>query len=225
MEPAELFVSVVVPAYNEEDRLTGMLEEAVDYLEHMYGKLASEKDSSAGAVATRSMRKRKSNGHATNGHATNGHATDAVADRGWEILIVSDGSTDHTEDVAFGFARDHQLSLHPKGYAGPWTPQAQEGVPIPPGTIRMVNLTHNRGKGGAVTHGMRHVRGRYVVFADADGASKFTDLGKLVTACQGIEDAEGRGVAVGSRAHMVGSEAVVKVRTRKTPDEGKSRSN
>ncbi|KAJ5833497.1 Dolichyl-phosphate beta-glucosyltransferase [Penicillium riverlandense] len=205
MEPAELFVSVVVPAYNEEDRLTGMLEEAVDYLERMYGKLAGEGDSSAGAVATRSMRKRKSNGHAPNGHATG-----SAADRGWEILIVSDGSTDHTEEVAFGFARDHQLSLHPKGYAGPWTPQAREGVPIPPGTIRMVNLTHNRGKGGAVTHGMRHVRGRYVVFADADGASKFTDLGKLVTACQEIEDTEGRGVAVGSRAHMVGSEAVVK---------------
>lgn len=218
MEPAELFMSVVVPAYNEEDRLTGMLEEAVDYLEHMYGRLASEKDSSVGAVSTRSMRKRKSNGPATNGHATNGHAPGLAMNRGWEILIVSDGSTDHTEDVAFGFARDHQLSLHPKGYAGPWTPQVREGVPIPPGTIRMVNLTHNRGKGGAVTHGMRHIRGRYVVFADADGASKFTDLGKLVTACQEIEDAEGRGVAVGSRAHMVGSEAVVKVRTRKSPD-------
>ncbi|KAJ5099509.1 Dolichyl-phosphate beta-glucosyltransferase [Penicillium argentinense] len=203
IEPAELFMSVVVPAYNEEDRLPGMLEEAVNYLEHMYGTLG--KSNGADAVETRSMRKRK-----PNDDSSNGHATGSASDRGWEIVIVSDGSTDRTEEVAFRFAKDHQLSLHPKGNAGPWTPQVHEGVHIPPGTIRVVSLTHNRGKGGAVTHGMRHVRGRYVVFADADGASKFGDLGKLVTACQEIEDEDGRGVAVGSRAHMVGSEAVVK---------------
>ena len=199
-------MSVVVPAYNEEDRLSGMLEEAVNYLEQMYGTLGEENGATA-PIETRSMRKRKPN---ADGGA--GHATGSASDRGWEIIIVSDGSTDRTEKVAFGFARDHQLSLHPKGEAGPWTPKVHEGVHIPPGTIRVVNLTHNRGKGGAVTHGMRHVRGRYVVFADADGASKFEDLGKLVVACQDLEDADGRAVAVGSRAHMVGSEAVVKVR-------------
>ncbi|KAJ5512557.1 Dolichyl-phosphate beta-glucosyltransferase [Penicillium fimorum] len=204
--PAELFMSVVVPAYNEEDRLTGMLEEAVNYLEHMYGDTASAiaRSSSPGTMETRSMRKRKPNGDTTS------DAVGSASDRGWEIILVSDGSTDRTEEVAFWFARDHQLSLHPKGHAGPWTPKAAEGVHIPPGTIRVVNLTHNRGKGGAVTHGMRHVRGQYVVFADADGASKFDDLGKLVGACRDVEDAKGRAVAVGSRAHMVGSEAVVK---------------
>ena len=202
-------MSLVVPAYNEEDRLGGMLEEAVNYLERKYGTLANEQDTrSNGAV-----RNRKPNGH-VNGHANgngNGHLTNTGLDRGWEILIVSDGSTDKTEEMAFAFAKDHQLSSHPKAYAGPWTPKTQEGVHIPPGTIRVVSLTHNRGKGGAVTHGMRHVRGEYVVFADADGASKFDHLGKLVTACREIEDRDGRGVAVGSRAHMVGSEAVVKV--------------
>lgn len=207
-------MSVVVPAYNEEDRLAGMLEETVNYLERAYGTLSSE--NGAGGKETRSMRKRKPiGGVATmNGHATSGGSAGAGAtpEQGWEIVIVSDGSTDQTEDVAFRFARDHQLSMHPKVYAGPWTPEAHEGAHIPPGTIRVVTLTHNRGKGGAVTHGMRHVRGRYVVFADADGASKFDDLGKLVTACQDIEDGDGRAVAVGSRAHMVGSEAVVKVR-------------
>lgn len=203
IEPPELFMSVVVPAFNEEDRLSGMLEEAVNYLEHMYGTLGGEKGA---PIETRSMRKRK-----PVGETANGHATSSGPDRGWEIIIVSDGSTDRTEEVAFGFARDHQLSLHPKGYAGPWTPKAHEGVHIPPGTIRVVNLTCNRGKGGAVTHGLRHVRGQYVVFADADGASNFEDLGKLVIACQDIADTDGRGVAVGSRAHMVGSEAVVKV--------------
>ncbi|PLB35822.1 dolichyl-phosphate beta-glucosyltransferase, partial [Aspergillus candidus] len=222
MESAEVFMSLVVPAYNEEDRLGGMLEEAVNYLERMYGTLAATAAASASASAngsakrtTRSatrQRKPAENGHAMNGHAaTNGAASaSASADKGWEIIIVSDGSKDKTEEMAFSFARDHQLSLHPKGYAGPWTPGTQEGVHIPPGTIRVVSLAQNRGKGGAVTHGMRHVRGQYVVFADADGASNFEDLGKLVTACRAIEDPAGRGLAVGSRAHMVGSEAVVK---------------
>lgn len=215
-------MSVVVPAYNEEDRLTGMLEEAVNYLERMYGTAANHEgntntgsESETSAIETRSMRKRKpiptTNGDANaNGHAAAATSTSAP-NRDWEIILVSDGSTDRTEEVAFRFARDHQLSLHPKANAGPWTPQVSEGVHIPPGTIRVVKLTENRGKGGAVTHGMRHVRGQYVVFADADGASKFDDLGKLVGACRDVEDARGRGVAVGSRAHMVGSEAVVKV--------------
>ncbi|GKZ17329.1 dolichyl-phosphate beta-glucosyltransferase [Aspergillus brasiliensis] len=207
MEEADLFMSLVVPAYNEEDRLGGMLEEAVDYLEKVYGTVTNSANGAEPTTAEKAVRQRKqANGH-SNGSATHRPVHD---NKGWEIILVSDGSKDKTEEIAFTFARDHQLSMHPKGYAGPWTPGTHEGVRIPPGTIRVVSLTENRGKGGAVTHGMRHVRGQYIVFADADGASKFEDLGKLVAACQETEDAKGRGVAVGSRAHMVGSEAVVK---------------
>ena len=187
IEEADVFMSVVVPAYNEEERLGGMLEEAVDYLENVYGR---------GRTSATTARQRK---------------TVNNKDRGWEIIIISDGSQDKTEQAAFDFVRDHQLSPHPKGYAGPWTPHSHEGMHIPPGTVRVARLSRNRGKGGAVTHGMRHVRGRYVVFADADGASRFDDLGKLVGACREVEDAAKRGVVVGSRAHMVGSEAVVNV--------------
>jgi dolichyl-phosphate beta-glucosyltransferase len=57
---------------------------------------------------------------------------------------------------------------------------------------------------------MRHIRGQYVIFADADGASKFDELGKLSEELKAIER-NGLGVAVGSRAHMVHSAAVVKV--------------
>lgn len=203
MEAAELFMSVVVPAYNEEDRLAGMLEEAVNYLERMYGTLHNDDDD--GGQRTTTTRQRK-------------QPAVRADERGWEILIVSDGSKDQTEEMALRFARDHQLSLHPKGYAGPWTPKPQEGVSIPPGAIRVVSLTQNRGKGGAVTHGLRHVRGQYVVFADADGATKFDDLGKLVAACQEIQDSQARAVAVGSRAHMVGSEAVVQVSSSLPPN-------
>ncbi|KAF2107225.1 putative dolichyl-phosphate beta-glucosyltransferase [Lophiotrema nucula] len=174
IEAAELFMSVVVPAYNEEERLGGMLEEAVAYLQEEYG--------------------------------SNGRDGGKLV---WEILIVSDGSTDGTIDKALDFARSHQLSLHPIPEKGPWK-QQKEGRHIPHGSIRVIVLEENRGKGGAVTHGMRHARGQYVVFADADGASLFSDLGKLVEGCKAVEDAEGRGVAIGSRAHLVGSEAVVK---------------
>lgn len=198
-------MSVVVPAYNEEERLIGMLEETVDYLEHAYGTLAEQASNEQGNG------KKSKNDGVRQRKTGNGHVADDASSKGWEILLVSDGSTDKTEEVAFEFARDHQLSLHPRAHTGPWSSDKQEGVHIPPGSIRMVTLTQNRGKGGAVTHGMRHVRGKYVVFADADGASKFSDLGKLVTAAQKVEDSEGRAVAVGSRAHMVGSEAVVKV--------------
>jgi dolichyl-phosphate beta-glucosyltransferase len=180
IEEPELFMSVVVPAYNEEERLEGMLEEAVEFLENEYGA-----------------------------------AHEGGKQKGWEILIVSDGSKDGTVDKALEFAKEHQLSQHPVAKPGPWSKtggtKAAQSTHIPHGSIRVITLEENRGKGGAVTHGMRHVRGQYIVFADADGASRFGDLGKMVEGCKKIEDKHGRGVAIGSRAHLVGSEAVVKV--------------
>ena len=180
-------MSLVVPAYNEEDRLEAMLTEAVDYLEQEYGLSHSEHSANGNL-------EKRSNGHVK---AANGHSiptATAPRSQGWEVLIISDGSTDKTIATALQFARNRGSKVAER--------------------IRVVALQENRGKGGAVVHGMRHIRGKYAVFADADGASKFTDLGKLVRACQEIEDSQGRGIAVGSRAHLVGSEAVVKVKIR-----------
>lgn len=175
-------MSLVVPAFNEEERLGIMLTEAVEYLQNEYDNEALK------AQANGNHAKRKDATQAV----PNGHTEPSSGQSpGWEILVVSDGSTDKTVDTALQFARD----LGGKSAS----------------CIRVISLRENRGKGGAVTHGMRHVRGQYAIFADADGASKFEDLGKLVRASKSIEDAEGRGVAVGSRAHLVGSEAVVKV--------------
>lgn len=184
-------MTLVVPAYNEQDRLTGMLEEAVEYLQAQYGHHGTTSKSS-------------SNGKLQ----ANGKQADPW--RGWEILLVSDGSTDQTIATALQFAKTHQLNNMPPTPTGPWK-SSLKPTQIPPGTIRVINLEQNRGKGGAVTHGMRHARGTYVVFADADGASRFSDLGGLVQACEKAKDSQGRAVGVGSRAHMVGTEAVVKV--------------
>lgn len=192
---AEVFMSLVIPAYNEQDRLSGMLEEAVEYLEEQYGHHGTKsKSSSNGKLQASGM--------------------EGDARRGWEIVLVSDGSKDKTVEVALNFARTHQLGKPPPTPKGPWSGNGS-GSPRPtsitPGAIRVVSLEENRGKGGAVTHGMRHARGTYVVFADADGASRFTDLGSLVMACEKAKDKDGRAVGVGSRAHMVGTEAVVQV--------------
>lgn len=48
---------------------------------------------------------------------------------------------------------------------------------------------------------------------DADGATQFSDLGKLVEEIKIIEK-NGQGVAIGSRSHLVSTEAVVKVNKR-----------
>ncbi|RMZ75290.1 hypothetical protein DV738_g5550, partial [Chaetothyriales sp. CBS 135597] len=206
IEPADVFMTLVIPAYNEEKRLTGMLEEAVNFLETEYGTSTSSKPPatqtlpSGGASNPNGLRSRKS-----------GAATSTKSQiRGWEVLLVNDGSKDNTLGVCEEFSRNHIVPPLPRRSSGPWTPRSAQGVRIPPGAIRMIALEENRGKGGAVTHGMRHARGQYVVFADADGASKFDDLAKLVSACMESEDKKGRGVAVGSRAHLVGSEVVVK---------------
>lgn len=189
---AEVFMSLVVPAYNEEERLSGMLEEAVEYLEEQYGHHGTTSKSSSNGSLQASGRQ-------------------GDPRRGWEIILVSDGSKDKTVETALHFAKTHQLNKPPPTPKGPWNGSLKP-TPIQPGTIRVVQLEQNRGKGGAVTHGMRHARGSYVVFADADGASKFSDLGRLVAGCEKSKDKEGRAVGVGSRAHMVGTEAVVKVR-------------
>jgi dolichyl-phosphate beta-glucosyltransferase len=160
-------MSIVIPAYNEEERLDIMLEEAVVFLDSAYG---------------REPRKSKDKANGSAGKHT-GNKTG-----GYEILIVNDGSKDKTVDVALAFSRKY--GLHD--------------------ILRICTLKENRGKGGAVTHGFRHVRGAYIVFADADGASKFEDLAKLVEGCNEVADEPNRGIAVGSRAHMVGSEAVIK---------------
>jgi dolichyl-phosphate beta-glucosyltransferase len=207
IERAEVFLSLVIPAYNEEDRLTGMLEEAVNFLETEYGTTTTatapgvETISEHETSPTDGARQRKP-------PAANGVSKSQVS-RGWEILLVDDGSTDHTLLTAQTFARKHILPQNPRRDSGPWTHRSPKGVKIPPGAIRMISLEENRGKGGAVTHGMRHARGQYIMFADADGASKFPDVAKLISSCRDIEDSHGRGIAVGSRAHLVGSEAVV----------------
>ncbi|KAJ2893021.1 Dolichyl-phosphate beta-glucosyltransferase [Zalerion maritima] len=190
VEPAEVAMSVVVPAYNEEERITSMLEEAVQYLDEAFGRPETKN----GLLSPRT-------GHSTpvvvvvqggseklvpSSPVSRGRSPEGTS--GYEIIIVNDGSKDRTVEVALEFAEKNNLH----------------------DIVRVITLEKNRGKGGGVAHGLRHVRGEYVVFADADGASKFSDLGNLLEGLEEVVDGSHRGVAIGSRAHMVESEAVVK---------------
>lgn len=110
----------------------------------------------------------------------------------YEILIVDDGSKDGTAEYAIELAKEFKLPSH---------------------TLRVIKFEKNRGKGGAVTHGMQCARGEYVIFADADGASKFSDIKDLLIAIQELDEkkpCENPAVVIGSRAHMVNTDAVVK---------------
>jgi dolichyl-phosphate beta-glucosyltransferase len=112
--------------------------------------------------------------------------------RTFEILIVDDGSSDATATFALKLAAEQ----------------------YPKADIRVVQLERNRGKGGAVRHGMLHARGRRLLMADADGASRFADVELLLGALDDLAPVgtEGAlGIAIGSRAHLVNTAAVVKV--------------
>ncbi|KAI8086553.1 nucleotide-diphospho-sugar transferase [Halteromyces radiatus] len=105
----------------------------------------------------------------------------------YEIIIVDDGSRDNTIQVASDFATQHQSV-----------------------DIRILPLEKNRGKGGAVTQGMLCARGEYCLMVDADGATQFSDIIKLEEQLKSIVNQDGYGIAVGSRSHLVSTEAVVK---------------
>ncbi|KAF9928301.1 dolichyl-phosphate beta-glucosyltransferase [Linnemannia zychae] len=104
----------------------------------------------------------------------------------YEILIVDDGSHDSTIRVTLEMAQRENIK-----------------------DIRVLSLENNRGKGGAVIQGMQYTRGEYILMVDADGATRFSDLDILHAKIKTAEH-NGSGIAVGSRAHMVETDAVVK---------------
>lgn len=107
--------------------------------------------------------------------------------RTYELVIVDDGSKDDTSALALKLAQQHLKS-----------------------DIRVVTLEKNLGKGGAVRHGMLHARGNRLLMVDADGASRFEDLELLWKKMDELGPKNEPSVVVGSRAHLVKTEAVVK---------------
>ena len=107
-------LSVVVPAYNEDDRLGIMIDEAMEY----FGTPRSSFDTPQSASGGRDKGKGRE-----------------VFKDGVEILVVNDGSTDKTTRTAQTLAQK-------------WSNRPRSGDV----DIRVLTLTRNRGKGGAVQH-------------------------------------------------------------------------
>ncbi|KAJ8466792.1 hypothetical protein OPV22_029344 [Ensete ventricosum] len=116
-DQAEKYLSLIIPAFNEEYRLPGAFIETINYLQR---RSASDKSFS------------------------------------YEVLIVDDGSSDRTSEVAFDFVRKYKIE-----------------------NVRVLLLGRNHGKGEAIRKGMLHSRGELLLMLDADGATKITDLEKL----------------------------------------------
>lgn len=72
----------------------------------------------------------------------------------WEILIIDDGSSDHTVDIARDLARKDSH-------------------------IRVIAHKMNRGYGAALKSGLTESRYDYVIFTDGDGQFDFSEAGKF----------------------------------------------
>lgn len=69
-----------------------------------------------------------------------------------EVIVVTDGCTDTTAEEAHGFAAR----------------RAQNSAAVRPIVMRVLELEHNIGKGGAMTHGALRTDAEVLLFLDAD---------------------------------------------------------
>jgi dolichyl-phosphate beta-glucosyltransferase len=127
LSTARPYLSLVLPAYNEERRLGASLRKLSEYLQ--------------------------------------GKGDEC------EIIVVDDGSTDSTVEMAHS-----------------WAAAMPDGV-----RLRLLSHYHNRGKGAAVKTGCLAASGRFIVFTDVDLASPLEDCEKIIEA---LTEAD---VAIGTR--------------------------
>ncbi|KAM6983629.1 dolichyl-phosphate beta-glucosyltransferase [Tautogolabrus adspersus] len=98
----------------------------------------------------------------------------------YEVIVVDDGSKDKTTEVALGYTRKYGADK-----------------------VRVLTQVKNRGKGGAVRMGTLSSRGKLILMADADGATKFSDLDKVEAGLNDLNlKPENMAIACGSRAHL-----------------------
>ncbi len=122
-------LSVIIPCYNEEQRLPRTLESARAWLEERFPD-------------------------------------------DFEMLLVDDGSTDATPDIAAEAARAHPA-------------------------IRLIRQPENRGKGAAVRRGMLESRGKTRLFMDADHSTHVREVAKALPLIEAGE----ADIVIASRQH------------------------
>jgi dolichyl-phosphate beta-glucosyltransferase len=125
MSQTPVKLSVVVPSYNEEERIERSIKAMLEYFD--------------------------------------------AQNYSYEMLVVSDGSSDKTNEIVTEMAKAH--------------PQ-----------LKLLGYSPNRGKGYAVRYGMLKAEGEYVLFCDADLATPIEEIEKLWGFVEGEYE-----VAIGSR--------------------------
>ncbi|XP_042511810.1 dolichyl-phosphate beta-glucosyltransferase isoform X3 [Macadamia integrifolia] len=151
-DPAEKYISLIIPAFNEEHRLPGALDETMKLGMHVsLSPLPLEMTSCP-------FPSRAPIGHAASMQARSYLQQRAAKDKSfsYEVVIVDDGSGDGTNKIAFDFVRRYTID-----------------------NVRVILLGRNHGKGEAIRKGMLHSRGELLLMLDADGATKVNDLEKL----------------------------------------------
>ena len=104
------FLTIIIPAHNEQSRLPGTLEQLFEFLERQAFP--------------------------------------------YEVIIVENGSSDRTHEIARAFAKGHAA-------------------------FRVIQ-NDRRGKGLAIRRGMREARGEYLFFCDADLSMPVAEIGKFL---------------------------------------------
>lgn len=141
-------LSIVIPCYNEEERLPIMMDQTLEFCKSVVAKCQK----TANAQKSREA----------------GDFSD------FEIIVVDDCSKDKTVEVFENYKKkntDVKMSL----------------VPVKP----------NRGKGFAVRSGFLNASGDYVLMADGDGATRISDVCKLLASVRTtVFDEQGKPVQV-----------------------------
>ena len=83
--------------------------------------------------------------------------------RGWQLVVVDDGSTDATPQVL---------------------QDVQQALGVSPTVMRSIRHKLNRGYGGALKSGLSSTNSRYVVTFDADGQHKVSDIEQMLAFMQ-----------------------------------------
>uniref|UniRef100_A0A3P8ZRS1 Dolichyl-phosphate beta-glucosyltransferase n=2 Tax=Esox lucius TaxID=8010 RepID=A0A3P8ZRS1_ESOLU len=98
----------------------------------------------------------------------------------YEVIVVDDGSRDRTTQVALQYTKKYGEDK-----------------------VRVLTLVKNRGKGGAVRMGTLCSRGKLILMADADGATKFADVEKVEAGLHLVNATpDNMAISCGSRAHL-----------------------